>query len=218
MKYKYFEEIDYATYELNEGDAIPDSLPSYARISVPTDTVSAHTMMDKNLVLVDRTVEVKVSLRKNDFSKCCRMDVLYSDADQALIEDIASRCFEGDHRFYVTDDPNREILANCILKQWLQEQNMFYQCMHEDRIVGFADIRRLEEVHNAPFVYLAAVEKEYRSAGAAMSLYAYIFQTFKDQGEKFVYGRISTRNMSVMNLYASFGALFEKPLDVFVKR
>jgi len=74
------------------------------------------------------------------------------------------------------------------------------------------------ENQNQAFIRLAAVDEKYRVAGVAASLYAGAVEKCREQGIKKIWGRISSRNMSVMNLYASLGAVFSQPLDVYVRR
>ena len=53
--------------------------------------------------------------------------------------------------------------------------------------------------------------------GAAMGLYAHAIEISRERGFKTLEGRISSINMPVMNLYASFGAQFSEPEDVFLR-
>ena len=66
-------------------------------------------------------------------------------------------------------------------------------------------------------VHLAAVEAKYRVTGAAMGLYAKAIEVVRERGFKTLEGRISSFNTPVMNLYATFGAQFSEPQDVFLK-
>lgn len=51
-----------------------------------------------------------------------------------------------------------------------------------------------------------------------MALYANACKVAKERGYKKLEGRVSTQNTSVMNdVYATFGAMFSEPQDVFIK-
>ena len=50
-----------------------------------------------------------------------------------------------------------------------------------------------------------------------MGLYARAIQVARERGYRSLEGRISSLNTAVMNVYASFGAVFSDPEDVFLK-
>ena len=83
-------------------------------------------------------------------------------------------------------------------------------CLYHEKPVGFLSLRE-------NFVHLAAVEAKYRVTGAAMGLYARAIELAGERGFKTLDGRISSLNTPVMNLYASFGAVFSDPEDVFLR-
>ena len=66
-------------------------------------------------------------------------------------------------------------------------------------------------------MHLAAVLERYRASGAAMSLYAAAARDCRSRGIRFLDGRVSTANPSVINLYAYLGAKFSDPMDVYLK-
>ena len=43
------------------------------------------------------------------------------------------------------------------------------------------------------------------------------FKVAKENGLKKLMGRVSTRNVSALNLYVAMGATFEKPVDVYLR-
>ena len=53
--------------------------------------------------------------------------------------------------------------------------------------------------------------------GAGMALYVKACLLAKERGYKKLEGRISSQNTSVMNIYASLGAIFSEPLDIYLK-
>lgn len=215
----------YANCEYTEINAAGDSecaealqiKSSYARISVRAGTGAA--LEEKDCRMIDRTLEVKIPLQKGkmDYGGKIRMPVEKRECDHLELLRIAERNFKEDSRFYVTNGPNRNGIAEKILKAWVEEIKEPFVCVYRDEIIGFADVRFLEEYQGNPFVYLAAVDEKYRLTGAALSMYASVCAYYKERGKQYLYGRISSRNTAVMNLYASLGGQFLNPWDIFVK-
>ena len=81
--------------------------------------------------------------------------------------------------------------------------------------MGFLDLESYGEKNC--FIHLAAVKERYRAAGAAVSLYAYAILVAQGRSYEKVYGRISSANTAVMNLYSLLGGTFNNPVDVFVR-
>ncbi len=219
MRLKKYPALDYAAIELDCCDAVPVMDESSVRLSIPTGYREQIEFIQSGYMLADRTIEVKVSVKKNktDFQKFCRMPVEFAPSKKEEVFKLAKKSFNGDHRFRVNFDLHDEKIYEGLLRQWVEEQTDIFICNYKDILAGFADIRFPEEYSGAPFVYLAAVDDTYRTSGAAMSLYASVFQHMKEKGYHYVYGRISSKNMAVMNLYASFGAVFAKPYDIYIK-
>lgn len=219
MRVKKYQGLEYVAVELEDGEQLPMITEKYARLSVPAGMYRYELMTD-GYIMVDRTIEVKVPIARSkiEFQKFCRMNVNLTDADSKAIYQVAQKSFHEDCRFQVTLSEERENLAAQILNVWLEEQKQVFQCKYKEQVVGFADVRYLDEYKGQPFIYLAAVDEKYRVSGAAMSLYASVFEYYKKLDTKFVYGRISSRNMAVMNLYATFGAQFAQPYDIYIKK
>lgn len=220
MRIKRYPALGYAAVEMDMQDTIPQMDEEYIRLSIPSVRNIQSELFQAGYALADRTIEVKVSLGKNkvDFAKFCRMPVTLEQADKETVYELALKNFGNDYRFQVSFSKHREALYQGILRQWIEEQTDIFMCRYKGQLAGFADVRLLEEYSGAPFIYLAAVDEMYRSSGMAMSLYAYVFQYMKEKGHKYAYGRISSKNMAVMNLYASLGAMFAKPYDIYIKR
>lgn len=219
MRVKKYQGLEYVAVELEDGEQLPMITEKYARLSVPAGMYRYELMTD-GYIMVDRTIEVKVPIARSkiEFQKFCRMNVNLTYADSKAIYQVAQKSFHEDCRFQVTLSEERENLAAQILDVWLDEQEQVFQCNYKEKTVGFADVRYLDEYKGQPFIYLAAVDEKYRVSGAAMSLYASVFEYYKKLDTKFVYGRISSRNMAVMNLYATFGAQFAQPYDIYIKK
>lgn len=219
MQVKKYQKLDYIAVDIEDGEQLPEISEKYVRLSVPSGRYQ-YELATAGYIMVDRTIEVKVPIARSkvEFQKFCRMSVSLTDADSKAIYQVAQKSFHEDCRFRVTLSEERENLATQILNVWLEEQKQVFQCKYKEQVVGFADVRYLDEYKGQPFIYLAAVDEKYRVSGAAMSLYASVFEYYKKLDTKFVYGRISSRNMAVMNLYATFGAQFAQPYDIYIKK
>lgn len=219
MRIKRYPVLDYAAVEMDREDGIPHRDEKYVRLSIPSEHNKQQELLQAGYVLADRTIEVKVPLGKSkvDFVKFCRMPVTMETSPKEQVYELALKNFGNDYRFQVSFSECREELYQEILRQWVDEQADIFTCRFKGQLAGFADVRLLEERPDAPFIYLAAVDEMYRSSGMAMSLYASVFQNTKEKGYKHAYGRISSKNMAVMNLYASFGAMFANPYDIYIK-
>ncbi len=191
----------------------------YGRISVRSELGAGSLLADSGYRMTDRTIEVKLPLKNSriDFAKQIRMRIEKTSCHNAGLFPLAERNFKEDSRFYVTYGKERDALSGKILRIWMDEMDEPFVCIYKDRPIGFLDVRFPEEYGGSPFVYLAAVEERYRLTGGAASLYAYACAYYKQQGMNRLYGRISSRNTAVMNLYASLGSQFLNPWDIFVK-
>lgn len=194
----------------------PISLPLEEALRVEID--SSNKLKDKlfefGLRMVDRTIGVKIPLKSlPDLSKKIRFQV---DETKNLVggtEEIAYITLQGDYRFNITKDKR---IKKAIIKQYLDTCEQFYFVQNEDEgILGFLGL--LIQGNETPFIYLAGVHPKYQAAGIAMALYSHVLVTCKENGYKNVYGRISSSNMAVMNLYSSFGCRFYEPRDIFVR-
>ncbi len=215
MKAEYFENMDYETIELDEMTQIFENKKTYSRLSVPSANENIDFFYKKGYVLVDRTLEVKVPLTRNktDFEKMVRLDIERTVGCREEIAKIAMESFKEDNRFQIL---NQKDLYGKILDQWLKKMKEAFVCIYKGEIVGFAEIT--EEDTDTPFIHLAATDEKYRLTGAGMSLYAYCADYYKKEGKRALTGRISSRNVAVMNLYTSLGGQFSKPWDIFAKR
>ena len=91
----------------------------------------------------------------------------------------------------------------------------YYVCRFQKEIIGFIEI--VKSAEDSAVIRLAAVDPKYRLSGGALSLYAGIANLFKENGFRRIEGRISCKNMPVLNLYASLGANFSSPLDIYIR-
>ena len=200
------------------------------KITVPSSAEAVNGMNDAGYSFGDRTIHVSISLPKADiaFDRLIRFEI--ENVDKADVSDdlkmrileISKAGFETDRRFHViplTSDDVRETderLAEAVLAHWIDNLNNLYICRYKDRVVGFLD---LEEVDSKTVeIHLAAIDKTAVVPGIAMSLYANAVKTAKESGYRKLVGRISSLNMPVINLYASLGAAFSDPLDVYIRR
>ena len=178
----------------------------------------AELLRNEGYFMVDRTIKAAISVKKDrDFSRLCRIPLERIDKLEKRIYEIAKQAFLPDSRFFdrtnTSDDEKRGSIC-----AFVDEMKSVYICRFRGEIAGFLEVLPDVENQNQAFIRLAAVDEKYRVAGVAASLYAGAVEKCREKGIKKIWGRISSRNMSVMNLYASLGAAFSQPLDVYVRR
>ena len=183
----------------------------------PEEWELAASLRRQGYVMVDRTLRVTISLgKKVDFSSFCRIPVEEREGELTRVYEIAEASFLLDSRFMpfvnaAAEDIRQEIRAR------VAKMKKFYVCRCKGEIAGFLELYQDEEHPGEAEISLAAVEARYRVGGVALSLYAGVARLCQQQGMKRLWGRISSRNVSVMNLYAALGASFSLPLDVYCK-
>ncbi len=178
----------------------------------------AELLRNEGYFMVDRTIKATIPIKKDrDFSRLCRIPLERINELENRIYEIAKQAFLPDSRFFdktnTSDDEKRGSIC-----AFVDEMKSFYICRFRGEIAGFLEVLPDVENQNQAIIRLAAVDEKYRVAGVAASLYAGAVEKCREQGIKKLWGRISSRNMSVMNLYASMGAAFSQPLDVYVRR
>lgn len=220
MNTRYYEICNVTEVNAVSEKYVPENMQragSHTRVSVLAG--QGAYLADHGFRMIDRSIEVKVPLQKGqtDFEKKLRMEIRKGACPKEKLFTLAQRNFREDSRFYLTNGSDRETIAQRIMKIWVDEIEEPFICIYKDTVIGFADVRFLEEYEGNPFVYLAAVDEKYRLTGAAISLYAFICAYYKRKDCRYLYGRISSRNTAVMNLYVSLGGQFMNPWDVYVR-
>lgn len=208
--------LQYGNIFLADGiDAIPSEWnfegATHARVILPSCADSEVEMQRSGFVFADRTLKVSIPLSKvtMDLKRFQRMPIVETMEYHEDIFRIAHESFTRDRRFHVVPKCDQSVSA-VVLHQWVDELGPTFVCLYHDQPIGFLNLK--ENV-----VHLAAVEAKYRVTGAAMGLYAKAIEVARDRGFKTLEGRISSLNTSVMNVYATFGAQFSEPQDVFLK-
>ena len=183
----------------------------YEREVLPSCADTEFDMVQKGWYFADRTLKVSIQLAKvtADLKKFQRLPIVETEVYKDEIFRIAHESFTRDRRFHVAPKCNQDVSA-AMLRQWVDALGPTFVSLYHDRPVGFLNLKGNE-------VHLAAVEAKYRMTGAAMGLYAHAIEISRERGFKTLDGRISSINMPVMNLYASFGAQFSEPEDVFLR-
>ena len=214
-----YSRINFWVIELENNDPVPSFEPAGMRVSIPTDFAATGELIQKGFTMIDRTIDVKVPINGNkvDLTRFCRMPVLRSDGYAEEIRKIAEKSFQEDYRFKTSRFRKQNKVYEQFIDIWMEGEEEVFVCLYQGQVAGFADVRCLEEYGGMPFIYLAAVDERYRAAGTALSLYAGVFEYYKKQKVKFVYGKISSQNMAIMNLYAAFGAQFLRVRDIYIK-
>lgn len=213
IKCKDFSLCNIETDELIDLNPYKDT---YIRIKLPASYDNQKYMNELGFTWVDRMLLASVNLRKNNINlhKMIRLNVIETNTTLEDIYNIAYKSFPIDRRFHVAKDYNDHI-AKQLINYYIHEVKIWLVCFFKDIPVGFIGL--VEKNESDMEIHLAAVDEKYRTTGAANSLYAYACKYCKNKGYKKLFGRISSLNMPVMNLYISLGATFSQPEDVYVK-
>ena len=211
--YGAFRLTDIITDKLEDWDF---SGATHVRVQLPSEPDSEVEMQRRGFVLADRTLKASISLGhcKADLERYIRLPIVESLAYKEDILRIACASFSADRRFHISPKCDMNI-ATLILREWVNSLDSVLVCLFKEKPVGFLALR--QNGQDSQFVHLAAVEKQFRISGAAMALYAKACQLTSEQGFKKLEGRFSSRNTAVMNIYATFGAIFSEPCDIFLK-
>ncbi|MCH5265255.1 MAG: GNAT family N-acetyltransferase [Lachnospiraceae bacterium] len=170
---------------------------------------------EQGYLLADRLQKIEIPLQRSavDFAEKIRMEILLTGEYRETICQIAEECFPDDTRFVVTFSRNEERRKTKI-RQYIMDCEQWFICRYKEEIAGFI-IPRIESEREVS-VYLAAVRPEYRISGAALSLYSYVAQYYKEKGYKKLTGEISSRNVEVANIYISLGGRFVGAEDIYL--
>ena len=202
----------------------------YEREVLPSCADTEFEMVQRGWYFADRTLKVSIPLAKvtADLKKLQRLPIVETEVYKDEIFRIAHESFTRDRRFHVAPKCDQDVSA-VVLRQWVDDLGPSLVCLYHDRPIGFLNLHfptpplanfptsPRPNSSTSPFVHLAAVEAKYRVTGAAMGMYAKAIEVCKARGFKTMEGRISSLNTPVMNLYASFGAQFSEPEDVFLR-
>ena len=184
----------------------------YEREVLPSCADTEYDMVQNGWYFADRTLKVSIPLAKvtADLKRLQRLPIVETPDYAEAIFRIAHESFTRDRRFHVAPKCDQAVSA-IVLRDWVDHLGVSLVCLYHDIPIGFLNLR-------GNFVHLAAVEAKYRVTGAAMGLYARAIELAGERGFKALDGRISSINTPVMNLYASFGAVFSDPEDVFLRK
>ena len=211
-----FKDVRLLNIECDEPYDWDESGVSYIRVCLPVSLENQQAMREKGFVFADRTLGVSINLRRSnlDYKSMIRIkpELICNKKDEIL--QIAKESFPVDRRFQVALNYNDRI-KDSVITGWVEELEEYYACSYKGQIIGFLALKDIGE--GKAFVHLAAVMEKYRMTGAALSLYANAADICKSRGYSSLDGRISSFNVSVMNLYAALGAVFQAPMDVFLK-
>ena len=184
----------------------------YEREVLPSCADTEFDMVQKGWYFADRTLKVTIQLAKvtADLRRLQRLPIVETSDYTEDVFRIAHESFTRDRRFHVAPKCDLAVSA-VVLRRWVDELGPTLVCLYHEKPIGFLNMR-------GNCVHLAAVEAKYRVTGAAMGLYARAIERAGERGFKTLDGRISSLNTPVMNLYASFGAVFSDPEDVFLRK
>ncbi len=183
----------------------------YEREVLPSCADTEFDMVRDGWYFADRTLKVSIPLSKvsADLKFFQRLPIVETEDFRDDIFRIAHESFTRDRRFHVAPRCDQAVSA-VVLRKWVDELGSSLVCLYHEKPIGFLNMRE-------NFVHLAAVEAKYRVTGAATGLYARAIECAGERGFKTLEGRISSLNTAVMNVYATFGAQFSEPEDVFLR-
>ncbi len=205
-------------------DNLQEIQAEYVRAEIyPEDELHKRILHKNGYIWVDRTIKAQINLNHlgSELTRLIRMDIKELDGITDEVYEVAVRAFKNDRRFFLSLDSNAEV-GHCVLwdfiKQCSERKCMLFGCFYDDKMVGALIVEKIN--NNTYETLLGAVLPEWQSKGAGCSLYAYEFHALKEKGAKILYSRISTDNLSSLNLHLSLSKgniSFTQPLDVYLK-
>lgn len=187
------------------------------RLIEPEHRDLAESLRRQGYCMIDRTLKVTIPLKESmDFARYCRIPLEIQEGESERISEIAEASFLLDSRFMPTAQASEEEIRREI-RIWVERMKKCFVCRCKGEIAGFLELSQDESHPAEAEIKLAAVDAKYRVAGVALSLYAGVASFCREQGMKRLWGRTSSRNMPVINLYATLGASFSLPLDVYAR-
>jgi len=183
------------------------------------DADGAQALTQAGFFFADRTLLTVVPLAKLDErqSRLCRFPVEAEEYTQEVME-LAKIAFTADRRFHLTRRADMEKAAP-LIEAWIDRVRMggrtLMACRYKGALAGFMFLAPWDD--GGSFAELAAVRPEYQSAGVAFSLYYKTCIYCREKDDSRLFGRISSANTAVLNLYATLGASFSVPYDVYIR-
>lgn len=196
----------------------------YVRLEVkPSDEKNKKILSENGYIWADRTIKAKIDLRRleNNFSRLIRMDVQELDCITDKVYEIAKKAFRRDRRFYLSVEYEEEIACRVLRDYILQQskkEHVIFGCYYEEKLIGVLIAIKLDSCTYE--TVLGAILPEWQAKGAGVSLYAFEFYALQKRGARTLYSRISTDNISSLNLHLSLSKgniSFMQPLDIYLK-
>lgn len=213
---RVFENIRLADIAAVKPESWDLSGATHARVTMPSCADTETEMQRLGYFFADRTLKVSIGLSKiaSDLKRFIRLPIIETTDYKDDIFEIAHESFTRDRRFHIVPKCDQAVSA-WVLREWVAAIDKAWVCLYHDKPIGFLVLK--ETSSDTLFVHLAAVKESYRMTGAAMALYAKAIEVARERGHKKLEGRISSLNTAVMNIYATFGAVFSDPQDIFLK-
>ena len=213
---KVYNNIEYLYILAESPDEVRDDINRNVRAELPSNVNFTSVMSERGYILGDRTIGVTINISKIDsgIEKLIRFDIEEGNSEKNKILDIAVQAFEYDRRFNIKYLPDK-VLSEAILHTWVDNLNNVFICRYKGDVLGFIDIEEVDD--KTADIHLAAIDQSVKLPGVAMSLYAFAVKKAIEMGKRRLTGRISSRNMAVMNIYSGLGAVFSEPKDIYIK-
>ena len=215
MEIKDYNPIKLLNIECDKPFDWDESNMTHVRVVLPATFENERIMNLRGFYFADRLLDVAINLKRTkiDFKSLIRIQPYLATDRYDDILKIALDSFPQDRRFHIGIAYNSEI-ASLGITDYVDHLSEYYICENKGKALGFL---ALKDIDGNLTIHLAATDKKYRATGAAASLYANAAYIGKQNGYGILHGRIHTLNIPVINLFASLGATFSNPLDVFLK-
>ena len=177
--------------------------------NINSNPVQSVTLLQElNFYFVDSILNIRL----NNFNKIeipkPRFKVrLIQNKDNCKVKKIAETSFK--HGKYFADSRFPKNLAELRNKQWIKnaiesdsKKNKIYILENKGDIIGFFHVLCDNSTGD---LRLAAIEPEYRHGILGYHLFLSVFHELRENGIKKLKGKISSSNLSVLNIYLSFG-------------
>lgn len=219
MKKRIYDDVEVLYFNEEEMPLDKEKEAYYVVKVTSENTDKIMALICKGYRFHNRTIKAVIQLNNlpKNIERYIRYEVCQDKEISSEIISLAEKSFDADRRFHLDMQFNQE-QAKKIIRGYLEEYNVkehrVFKCYHKEKLIGFTiccieDERHFENV-------LGAVKKEYQNRGAAMSLYGYMLLKMKEEGYTEYCGRISTTNVSSLNLHIALGATYSEPVDSYI--
>lgn len=190
----------------------------------PADSGREKELLDRGFSFLDRVLVLEIDLRRAAAAPAAQgLPELRVERDGTFSEDMAAmacQAYTADRRFHlesVFDQDQAGPVIRAYLDDCARRGMTVYRALHGDELLGFTvvdedtgDRRCFENV-------LGVTKPGIRGKMAAPGLYAAMLEGQRDRFQKYL-GRVSSSNVSSLNLHFRLGAKVSSVYDEFIFR